>query len=108
MYRGRRAEAATADRLFAEPRHPYTRLLLETIPRLDPHGDREPVAGEVPNPIDPPRGCAFHPRCPYANDRCRAERPSLLVVRGSLVACHAVEDGRQPLANDCLYPLHGD
>jgi peptide/nickel transport system ATP-binding protein len=97
MYLGRLVEVATADRLFAEPRHPYTRLLLETIPRLDPHGDREPVAGEVPNPIDPPRGCAFHPRCPYANDRCRAERPSLLVVSGALVACHAVEEGRLPV-----------
>jgi len=97
MYLGRLVEVATADRLFAEPRHPYTRLLLETIPRLDPHGDREPVAGEVPNPIDPPRGCAFHPRCPYANHRCRAERPSLLVVSGALVACHAVEEGRLPV-----------
>jgi len=50
---------------------------------LNPHGDREPVAGEVPNPIDPPRGCAFHPRCPYANDRCGVERPSLLGLAGA-------------------------
>src|SRR5580658_7930124 len=96
MYLGRLVEVGTADRLFAEPRHPYTRLLLETIPRLDPHGDREPVAGEVPNPIDPPRGCAFHPRCPYANERCRVEAPALIDADGTLVACHAVEEGRLP------------
>jgi peptide/nickel transport system ATP-binding protein len=94
MYLGRLVEIATADRLFARPLHPYTRLLIETIPRLDPHGEREPVAGEVPNPIDPPPGCAFHPRCPFANDRCRSERPELIEADGALVACHAVEERR--------------
>jgi len=102
MYLGRLVEVATADRLFAAPRHPYTRLLLETIPRLDPPdgalGEREPVAGEVPNPIAPPSGCAFHPRCPSANERCRQERPSLLAVGGTFVACHAVQEGRLPPA----------
>ncbi|MBO0712461.1 MAG: hypothetical protein J2P47_14415, partial [Acetobacteraceae bacterium] len=72
--------------------------LLETIPRLDPtngsSGEREPVAGEVPNPIHPPPGCAFHPRCPLAYDRCRNERPSLLIADGAFVACHAVHEGR--------------
>jgi peptide/nickel transport system ATP-binding protein len=100
MYLGRLVELASAEQLFARPRHPYTRLLLETIPRLDPPqgplGEREPVAGEVPNPIDPPSGCAFHPRCPYANERCRVERPVLLDDCGTLVACHAVEEGRLP------------
>jgi peptide/nickel transport system ATP-binding protein len=99
MYLGRLVEVATADELFSRPRHPYTRLLLETIPRLDAHdadSEREPLAGEVPNPIDPPSGCAFHPRCPHANDRCRGERPSLLVADGAFVACHAVEEGRLP------------
>jgi peptide/nickel transport system ATP-binding protein len=100
MYLGRLVEVATADELFARPRHPYTRLLLETIPRLDPPpgplGDREPVAGEVPNPIHPPSGCAFHPRCPHANARCRSERPSLLVAGGRFVACHAVQENRLP------------
>jgi len=98
MYLGRLVEIAAADQLFAAPRHPYTRLLLETIPRLDPPdgplSEREPVAGEVPNPIDPPPGCAFHPRCPHANDRCRQERPSLFAASGTLVACHAVQEGR--------------
>ena len=100
MYLGRLVEVATAEKLFSVPRHPYTRLLLETIPRLDPPegplGEREPVAGEVPNPIDPPPGCAFHPRCPYANDRCRIERPSLLVAGEAFVACHAIQEGRLP------------
>jgi peptide/nickel transport system ATP-binding protein len=96
MYLGKLVELADAEQLFAAPRHPYTRLLLETIPRLDPHGEREPVAGEVPNPIDPPPGCAFHPRCPYANDRCRREVPALLQAGGTLVACHAVEERRLP------------
>jgi peptide/nickel transport system ATP-binding protein len=94
MYLGRLVEVATVDRLFATPRHPYTRLLLETIPRLGLHEEREPVAGEVPNPIDPPSGCAFHPRCSYANERCRSERPALLITNGSLVACHAVQENR--------------
>jgi peptide/nickel transport system ATP-binding protein len=97
MYLGRLVEVAAADRLFRRPCHPYTRLLLETIPRLDPQGERDPVAGEVPNPIDPPPGCAFHPRCPFANDRCRQERPELIEAEGTLVACHAVEEGRLPV-----------
>jgi peptide/nickel transport system ATP-binding protein len=95
MYLGRLVEVATADRLFATPRHPYTRLLLDTIPRVDMTGrEREPVAGEVPNPIMPPPGCGFHPRCPFANDRCRHERPELFDAGGTLVACHAAEEGR--------------
>ena len=100
MYLGRLVEVATADRLFQQPRHPYTRLLLDTIPRLDSAngalGERAPVAGEVPNPIDPPPGCAFHPRCPFANERCRRERPELIEADGALVACHAVAEGRLP------------
>jgi peptide/nickel transport system ATP-binding protein len=94
MYLGRLVEVASTDELFSRPRHPYTRLLLETIPRLSPDGEREPLAGEVPNPIDPPRGCAFHPRCQYANDRCRSDRPSLLAADSAFVACHAVEERR--------------
>jgi peptide/nickel transport system ATP-binding protein len=95
MYLGRLVEVAAADRLFATPRHPYTRLLLDTIPRVDMMGrEREPVAGEVPNPIRPPPGCGFHPRCPFADDRCRYERPELLEVGETLVACHAAEEGR--------------
>jgi peptide/nickel transport system ATP-binding protein len=95
MYLGRLVEVADAQRLFAAPRHPYTRLLLDTIPRVEMTGrEREPVAGEVPNPIRPPPGCGFHPRCSFANDRCHRERPELLEAGGTLVACHAIEEGR--------------
>ena len=98
MYLGRLAELGPAKTLFALPRHPYTRMLLDTIPDLEMTGrQRTPVAGEVPNPINPPTGCAFHPRCPFANDRCRSERPEpKLNDTGSTTACHAVEEGRLP------------
>ena len=95
MYLGRICELAATASLFERPRHPYTRLLLDTIPDLEMGGrDREPVAGEVPSPIDPPPGCAFHPRCPLANARCRAERPEMKPAGDAGVACHAVEEGR--------------
>jgi peptide/nickel transport system ATP-binding protein len=98
MYLGRIAELAPAETLFTTPRHPYTRALMEAIPDLDMTGrQRIPVGGEVPSPISPPPGCPFHPRCPLANGRCRAEVPPLIPARGtpeSLVACHAVEEGR--------------
>jgi peptide/nickel transport system ATP-binding protein len=73
-------------------------MLLDAIPDLDMSGrPRTPVAGEVPNPIDPPPGCTFHPRCPFANDRCRTEVPVARPARtGAMVACHAVEEGRMP------------
>ncbi len=97
MYLGRLAEIRSAADLFSEPQHPYTRLLLETIPDLDVIGrHREPLAGEVPSPINPPSGCTFHPRCPLANERCRAERPELQPTAGGFVACHAVAEGRLP------------
>src|SRR5438876_1423776 len=97
MYLGRLVEVADAASLFATPHHPYTRLLLETIPDMAMTGRRrEPVAGEVPSPLDPPTGCAFHPRCPFANDRCRGDRPELRAHEGALVACHAVEENRLP------------
>ncbi|MGE4634515.1 MAG: oligopeptide/dipeptide ABC transporter ATP-binding protein [Arenicellales bacterium] len=95
MYLGRLCEVATAGRLFKAPKHPYTRLLLDTIPDMDMTGiERAPVQGEVPNPIDPPSGCTFHPRCPLANKRCRAELPELRTDGNSLIACHAVEENR--------------
>jgi peptide/nickel transport system ATP-binding protein len=66
-------------------------MLLDAVPDLTLSGrPRTPVAGEVPNPLAPPPGCAFHPRCPHANERCRSEKPRLL----NQVACHAVEEGR--------------
>ncbi len=85
MYLGRLVEIATTDELFARPRHPYTRMLLDAVPDLTMSGRaRTPVGGEVPNPIDPPPGCPFHPRCPKADDRCKIETPAL----SDNVACH--------------------
>ncbi|MCA3285167.1 MAG: ATP-binding cassette domain-containing protein [Roseomonas sp.] len=95
MYLGRIAELAPAESLFSRPRHPYTRALMEAIPDLDMTGRvRIPVGGEVPSPITPPNGCAFHPRCPLAGPRCKAERPELKPAGDAMVACHAVEEGR--------------
>jgi peptide/nickel transport system ATP-binding protein len=94
-YLGRIVEIAPSRELFARPRHPYTRMLLDAVPDLDLTGrPRKPVIGEVPSAINPPPGCPFHPRCPFAYDRCRVERPELLPAGGSTVACHAVEDGK--------------
>ena len=95
MYLGRLVELADKQTLFANPRHPYTRMLLEAIPKIHQTGQaRTPVQGEVPNPLNPPAGCAFHPRCPHANDRCHTERPELKTLAGVRIACHAVEEGR--------------
>ena len=98
MYLGRLVEVAPTDTLFKRPKHPYTRMLLDTIPDLDMTGrQRAPVAGEVPSPINPPTGCTFHPRCPFANERCKAERPKAIAIEGGTVACHAIEEGRLPV-----------
>src|SRR5438477_11834784 len=95
MYLGRLVEVAPTDTLFRRPKHPYTRMLLDTIPDLEMTGRRRtPVAGEVPSPINPPTGCAFHPRCPFANERCKVERPKSLPSEGGEVACHAIEEKR--------------
>jgi peptide/nickel transport system ATP-binding protein len=95
MYLGRLVEIAHKSELFNRPRHPYTRMLLDAIPDIHMSGrSRTPVQGEVPNPLNPPSGCAFHPRCPHANARCSSERPALQTFHGIQVACHAVEEGR--------------
>ena len=95
MYLGRVVELADKAELFSRPRHPYTRMLLDAIPDIHMSGrSRTPVQGEVPNPLNPPSGCSFHPRCPHANERCKQERPALNSFGGALIACHAVEEGR--------------
>ena len=95
MYLGRLVEIADAGELFSRPRHPYARMLLDAIPDLEMSGrQRTPVAGEVPNPLSPPSGCAFHPRCPHADDRCKAEKPVLTWRNEAASACHAVEERR--------------
>ncbi len=90
MYLGRIVEIAKTDELFAQPNHPYTTALLNEVPRLDQRGlDYKPIEGEIPSPLDPPTGCHFHPRCPHATDRCKAERPALReIAPDRWSACH--------------------
>jgi len=95
MYLGQLVEWGPARAVFRNPQHPYTRMLLDAIPDLEMSGrQRTPVAGEVPSPISPPTGCYFHPRCPFANQRCRDEAPLPIRSGPSQVRCHAVEEGR--------------
>ena len=91
MYLGRIVETGPVDQVFADPLHPYTRALMSAALTLDSEqpGDEVAIAGEVPSPVDPPSGCAFHPRCPVAMDVCRVVRPTLEPIRASqLTACH--------------------
>ena len=98
MYLGEMVELADAEALYAHPLHPYTEALLSAVPEIDtelPDGGDRParerivLTGDVPNPIDKPSGCAFHPRCPVAQSRCETEHPALTeLVPGRLVACH--------------------
>jgi peptide/nickel transport system ATP-binding protein len=98
MYLGRVVEQAPTETLFQRPKHPYTRMLLDTIPDLEMTGrQRAPVGGEVPSPLNPPTGCTFHPRCPFANERCKIERPKSLPIENGEVACHGIEEGRIPI-----------
>jgi len=87
MYLGRIVELAPAAAFFASPAHPYAQVLLASVPGLEPSKRVVPV-GEPPDPAAPPPGCAFHPRCPLAVDRCRSERPVLVEQDGRSVACH--------------------
>jgi oligopeptide/dipeptide ABC transporter ATP-binding protein len=91
MYLGKVVELSATDELFERPLHPYTKALLSAIPIPDPETGRERIilTGDVPNPVDPPRGCRFHPRCPYAREICREVEPQLEDVgQGHIVACH--------------------
>ncbi len=90
MYLGRLVEVTTAEELFARPNHPYTQALLAEVPTLDARRRTyKPIAGELPSPLDPPPGCAFHPRCPHVFARCKIERPALKeVAPGHASACH--------------------
>ncbi|MDF2621360.1 MAG: oligopeptide/dipeptide transporter, ATPase subunit [Xanthobacteraceae bacterium] len=105
MYLGRLVEQGDAAQIITRPLHPYTRALLDTVP--DPRAAnraRARLSGEVPSPLAPPSGCAFHPRCPLANERCTRERPRPVRVDAVEVACHAVEEGRLPALphqNEC-------
>ncbi|MDJ1014966.1 MAG: ATP-binding cassette domain-containing protein [Paracoccaceae bacterium] len=92
LYLGRLVEEADPDTLFERPAHPYSQMLLSSAPRMDGFGrEVEPPKGEIPDPINPPSGCAFNPRCPLASDLCRAERPELRHLEDRRVACHHAE-----------------
>ncbi len=91
MYLGKMCEVASSEALYAQPAHPYTNLLIDSIPEPDPEADHTlgEVIGEPPSPISPPTGCRFHPRCPYATPVCSAEEPQLReIADGHFVACH--------------------
>lgn len=90
MYLGRLVELGQRGALLDSPRHPYTQALLSAVQRPDPgrSGERIVLRGDVPSPMNPPGGCAFHPRCPLVEARCRIERPELRWVAGRQVACH--------------------
>ena len=102
MYAGRIVERASVARLFADPQHPYTVGLLGSIPRLDLDQLRLPaIEGLVPNPLEPIPGCRFHPRCPFAIERCRQDVPPLVAV----VPEHSSACWRAPLDADVLVPI---
>ncbi|BAU72608.1 peptide ABC transporter ATP-binding protein [Metapseudomonas furukawaii] len=93
MYLGRPVEMGPGERIYERPLHPYTRALLSATPAIhpDPARPKIKIAGELPNPLDPPSGCAFHKRCPYATERCRVDVPELRLLDARQVACHNVE-----------------
>jgi|TARA_R110002110_G_scaffold325806_1_gene537698 peptide/nickel transport system ATP-binding protein len=91
MYLGKLCEVASSDDLYARPAHPYTNVLLDSIPEADPEADHSvgKIVGEPPSPVSPPSGCRFHPRCAYATDICTSEEPQLRAMGdGHFVACH--------------------
>lgn len=95
MFLGRMCEVGNTAEVYASPIHPYTRFLINAIPKADPNARTEKrmlLSGELPSPIDPPTGCRFHTRCPYAKDCCRTETPELREINGRLVACHRAEE----------------
>ena len=94
MYLGRIVETAPIATFLKKPNHPYTNALLDGVPRLEV-GKRnyEPISGEIPSPLDPPSGCHFHPRCKYASNRCKNERPVLReIAKTHFSACHLNDD----------------
>ncbi len=96
MYLGRVVELASAADLYDAPQHPYTKALFASVPTLGTgRAAFQPIEGEIPSPLDPPPGCAFHPRCPFAGPRCRAEVPALKPAPTGVVACHLNDGGTE-------------
>ena len=96
MFLGCICEVADKDELYAKPLHPYSEFLLDAIPIADPHRrkrKRKVISGEIPSPMDLPKGCCFHTRCPYATEECRSIRPELRDIGGRKVACHHPLEG---------------
>lgn len=92
LYLGRLVEEAPRDVLFSDPKHPYTKMLFDAAPRMDGFGRKvEPPKGEIPDAINPPSGCAFHPRCPLATDLCKQKQPQMRQNGHTRVACHMVD-----------------
>lgn len=98
MYLGRLVEMGPGDLVFKQPLHPYTQMLVASVPRPDPHYQRRQVAvGEVPSPLDLPSGCIFHPRCPYADELCRTKVPAFREAeKGRFIACHHLSPKASP------------
>ena len=93
MFLGKVCEIGDSETIYQNPLHPYTRFLINAIPVADPHlrgEEKQLLQGEIPSPINPPKGCRFHTRCPYATERCRTEEPELREAEGRMVACHQV------------------
>ena len=91
MFLGKLCELGDTETIYTKPLHPYTRFLLDAIPQADPHQRRKErmlLSGELPSPVDPPSGCRFHTRCPYATEKCRTQEPEMHQVEGRMVACH--------------------
>ncbi|MDD7220424.1 MAG: ATP-binding cassette domain-containing protein [Clostridia bacterium] len=96
MFLGKVCEIGDSELIYQNPLHPYTKFLMDAIPIADPRCrdvEKPLLTGEIPSPINPPKGCRFHTRCPYATDRCRQEEPGLREVEGRMVACHQVGSG---------------
>jgi oligopeptide/dipeptide ABC transporter ATP-binding protein len=93
MFLGKICEVGDTDELFKNPLHPYTKFLINAVPKPDPKlrgEDKEILTGEMPSPLNPPSGCRFHTRCPYVSNICEKEEPKMKNYYGRMVACHNV------------------
>ena len=93
MFLGKICEVGETEKIFENPLHPYTKFLISAVPKPDPKlrsTEKEVLQGEIPSPVNPPKGCRFHTRCPYCKDICSKEEPKLKDINGRKVACHIV------------------